>query len=193
VILEADWQRKIEELPSPWKTVIGRCLEAKPRNRFRSSEEVAKALTPRRIFLKWSAAAAATVALGVGYWQWNAPPVGPPVRLVVLPFHLEGASLADTASVSFDVADRLAGLRRNFAVISPREAQQNQVDTTEKAKAVLGGTHALQTTLSDSGGQIVAAAHLVDLQSGLDIILEASKALTHAQTRRPSPRHSSAR
>jgi len=163
---EADWQRQIEELPRPWNHIVRTCLDPKPERRFTSAGQMARALEPRRTFLKWSAAAATVVAAGLGYWQWTEPPAGPPVRLAVLPFSMEGNPAAGVSGVALDVADRLSGARRNFSIISPVDAQQNQVDTPEKARTILGATHVLQTHLMGSDGQLNAEVRLIDLESG---------------------------
>jgi len=165
-IVEADWQRQIEEVPRPWDHVVETCLDPQPERRFASAGQVAEGLAPRRTFLKWSAAAVVVVAAGLGYWQWSEPPTGPAVRLAVLPFSMEGNPGAGIAGVALDVADRLSGARRNFSIIAPLDAQQNQVDTPEKARTILGATHALQTRLTGSDGQLTAEARLIDLESG---------------------------
>src|SRR5215470_12920789 len=82
---------------------------------------------------------------------------------------MQGAALERAAGVGLDVADRLSGLRRNFSVISPREAQQHQVGSPQAARTVLGATHALQTSLTQAGDQIAAEAALVDVESGRTI------------------------
>ena len=165
-VVEADWQRQIQDLPRPWNHVVKTCLDPKQERRFASAGQVAEALAPRRTFLKWSAAAAIVAAAGLGYWQWTEPPTGPPVRLAVLPFSMEGNPAAGVSGVALDVADRLSGARRNFSIISPLDAQQNQVDTPEKARTILGATHALQTRLTGAEGQLTAEARLIDLESG---------------------------
>jgi serine/threonine-protein kinase len=86
VIIAADWQRTIEDLPPPWSGLVARCIAPRPEDRYRSAEEVSHALQPRRLLLKGSALATAVAAFAFGYWQWSAPPAGPPVRLAVLPF-----------------------------------------------------------------------------------------------------------
>jgi tetratricopeptide (TPR) repeat protein len=88
------------------------------------------------------------------------------VRLAILPFHVDRNSGTEASAVALDIADRLNGARRNFSIITPIAAQQNQVDTPEKARTVLGATHALQTNLSGAQGQIAADARLIDLESG---------------------------
>ncbi len=165
-IADAGWQRRVEQLPRPWTQVIGKCLEPKPQRRFASVELVAGALEPRRKAWKRVGVAAIVMAAGLGGWWWNQPSPGPPMRLAVLPFHIQGNSSVDLPAVASDIADRLSGARRNFTVITPLEARQSQVDTPEKARSVLGATHALQTQLTGEGGQIAADAQLIDLDSG---------------------------
>src|ERR1035438_183514 len=166
VIVAADWQRTIEDLPAPWSGLVARCMEPRPEDRYRSVEAVSHALQPRRLLLKGSALAAAVAALAFGYWQWSAPPAGPPVRLAVLPFSVQGDPVPSAGGIGLDVADRLSGARRNFTVISPREARRNGVETPPNAKSMLGATHVLETRLRRSGATIVAAATLTDLASG---------------------------
>jgi eukaryotic-like serine/threonine-protein kinase len=166
VIVAADWQRTMDDLPPPWSGLVARCIAPRPEDRYRSAEAVSHALQPRRLLLKGSALAAAVAALAFGYWQWSAEPVGPPVRLAVLPFSVQGDPVPTAGGIGLDVATRLSGARRNFTVISPREAQRNGVETPLNAKSTLGATHVLETRLRRSGASIEAAATLTDLGTG---------------------------
>ena len=165
-IVEADWQRTIERLPAPWKRIIVRCLAARPDQRIRSAETVARAFDTRRRVLQWTAAVAAAVALMAAGREWRNQAEVTPVRLAVLPFSVQGNGMDTAAGIGLEVADRLSGSRRKFSVISPREAERNQAATPEQARKTLGATHALQTQVRTGGGQISATASLVDLQSG---------------------------
>jgi serine/threonine protein kinase/tetratricopeptide (TPR) repeat protein len=164
--VEKDWRRRLDELPRPWKPVIAKCLAPVPARRFASADAIAELLQPRRTVLKWTAAAVLLVAAGIGFWQWREPARGPAVRLAVLPFTFDHYSGADVSAVALEIAERLSGARRNFTVITPLEARQNQVDTPEKARSILGATHVLKTQLSGAGSQMAARAELVDLESG---------------------------
>jgi Flp pilus assembly protein TadD len=166
VVVPVRWQRTIEDLPPPWSGLVARCIAPRPEDRYRTAEEVSHALQPRRLLLKGGALAAAVAALAFGYWQWSAEPAGPPVRLAVLPFSVQGDPVPSAGGIGLDVAGRLSGARRNFTVISPREAQRNGVETPLSAKSMLGATHVLETRLHRSGATIVAAATLTDLASG---------------------------
>ncbi len=166
VIIAADWQRTIEDLPPRWSGLVERCIAPRPEDRYGSAEAVSHALQPRRLLLKSSALAAAVLALAFGYWQWSAAPAGPPVRLAVLPFSIEGDPVPGAGGIGLDVANRLSGARRNFTVISPREALRYGVDTPLNAKNMLGATHVLETRLHRSGAMIAASATLTDLASG---------------------------
>ena len=166
VIVAADWQRAIEDLPPPWGGLVARCVAPRPEDRYPSADAVSHALRPRRLLLKGSALAAAVASLALGYWQWNLEPAGPPVRLAVLPFSVQGDPVPSAGGIGLDVADRLSGARRNFTVLSPREARRNGVETALAAKSMLGATHVLETRLRRSGATIVAAATLTDLASG---------------------------
>src|SRR5450759_276841 len=121
VIVDAHWQTAVKNLPSPWAKVVARCLAPRPENRYRSAEAVSQALQARRPVLKWSAAVVATATLALGYWQWSAQSAAAPVRLAVLPFSVEGDPVQNAGGIGLDVADHLAGARRNFTVISPLE------------------------------------------------------------------------
>jgi serine/threonine-protein kinase len=166
---DAQWQRPVEDLPLPWSRVVARCIAPRPENRFGSAENVTEALEPRRLLLKWGIAAALAAAVTLGYWQWSAASQGPPVRLAVLPFAVQGSALDGAGGMGLDVADRLSGSRRNFHVISPREAELNHVDTAQKAKSILGATHVLETRLNSADGKITVNAALSDLGSGLTV------------------------
>ncbi|HEV2447126.1 MAG TPA: tetratricopeptide repeat protein, partial [Candidatus Sulfopaludibacter sp.] len=106
-------------------------------------------------------------ALGYGYW--SAQPTGAPVRLAMLPIAAEGEAVRAAPGIGADVAERLAGARRHFSVIAPREARNSQVDTPEKAKQVFGATHALQVRLRPAGSQVLMEASVADLDSGRSI------------------------
>lgn len=64
---DADWQRQIGELPSPWKKIVSRCLAPQPKDRFPSAEAVTQVLVRRSTWFRWAAAAAA-VAAPVAVW-----------------------------------------------------------------------------------------------------------------------------
>jgi serine/threonine protein kinase/tetratricopeptide (TPR) repeat protein len=162
-------QRAIEDLPSPWRKVVTKCVSTRPEDRYKSAEALMDALKPSRIWLKAGLVAVAAVACYVGYWWLSAsfaPPTGPPVRLVVLPFSTHGDTVDGVSGIGLDIAERLSGSRRNFSVISPQEAERNHVDTPEKAKNMLGATHVLETDLRRSNGKITVNASVIDLTSG---------------------------
>ena len=144
-IVDADWQRKIEAIPPPWESVIRRCIAPQPQARFLGVDEVARALQPQRLLFKSGALAAAAAALALGIWQWTGQLAGPPVRLAVLPFVVQGDPVPGAGGIALDVASRLSGARRNFTVISPRDAERFGVQTAVKAKSILGATHLLET------------------------------------------------
>ncbi|HLK62262.1 MAG TPA: tetratricopeptide repeat protein [Bryobacteraceae bacterium] len=166
VLIANVWQRAMDDLPAHWSGLIARCIAPRPEDRYGSAEAVSHALQPRRLLLKGSGLAAAMVALAFGYWQWSTPPAGPPVRLAVLPFSVEGDPIPGTEGIGLDVANRLSGARRNFTVISPREARRYGVETPLNAKNMLGATHVLETRLRRTGAMIGASATLTDLASG---------------------------
>ena len=166
-----DWQKRLTLQPAPvnrkWDRILTRCLDPDPAKRFQSADEVARALAPRsrRGFLAAAAAVVlAIVSAAVTYNRSVTPP--DPLRLVVLPFAVDGDPIQSASGIANDIANRLLGLRRNFAVIPPVEATRNQVHTVAEAKAALGATHVLKTRLSHSGTMILASAGLYDTGSG---------------------------
>lgn len=162
-------ERRIEPLPPRWKKVVQRCLASRAQERFGSADEVREALEPRRPPLVWAGIPAAALILAFGYWQWTIQPSVAPVRLAVLPFTVEGEGVSSAAGMAMDVAERLSHTRRNFTVITPREAQANQADAPAKARATFGATHVLEARLRRSGPEIAMQASITDLGTGRNI------------------------
>ena len=158
---EGGQAREIAALPRPWEAVIRRCLEPLPERRFESVAAMMEALEPPRTVLKWVGAAVLLLALGLGGWWMSSRQTGPLLRLAILPVEAEAGLKKRMTPVVVDVAERLSGSRKNLIVIAPGEAAQNQVDRYEKAKGVLGATHALETRLKEAGGQLSVEARLV--------------------------------
>jgi tetratricopeptide (TPR) repeat protein/tRNA A-37 threonylcarbamoyl transferase component Bud32 len=161
----------LERLPTPWRTLVARCLQPSPEDRPVCVEEVCRALQPSQLWWKVTAAAVGLSGI-VAFGLWPAPPeaLGSPVRLVVLPLAAatDGGDAAQASSVaaSTNVSNRLAGLRSNFTVIAPSEARSNQVDSPDKGVSVLGATHALDTRVRVSGSEVIVTSSLLDLHSG---------------------------
>jgi len=145
-----------------------RCLAADPAARYGSVPEVSAAINPKGRVGKWALAAMLTVIPAAGFtaWQWQHDN-GPKVRLAMLPVSVEGTPIPAGNGIIDDVASRLSGVRGNFLVISSVDAQRNRVDTPQKARAVLGATHALKTSLRKSGEDIVVLASIVEAGSGI--------------------------
>jgi tetratricopeptide (TPR) repeat protein len=165
-IREQDWGRSIDALPRGWGKLTTRCLQPRPDRRFASAGALATALDPRRRTAKWAAAAVAAVMLVAGGREWRSQPSITAVRLAVLPIAVDGDPFESSRTVAMEVADRLTGVRRQFTVISPREAERNQAATPDRARTALGATHALETRVRASGGSLSTTASLTDLQSG---------------------------
>jgi serine/threonine protein kinase len=176
-------RREVKDLPSPWHRVVVRCLEPRAENRFQTVEAVWRALEGRHPFARWLIAAivVVTIALTVTLWRSPEKPL-PPIRLAVLPFAIAGGPVASADGIANDVANRLSGLRRNLAVISPREAIRNQIRTTADANRILNPTHVLETRLENNGTVILASAALIDTGTGRTIRdLKGDYALSDAQ------------
>ena len=168
-IADADWNRPLDPLPSPWGAAVARCVAPKPEDRPASATAVADALHPRRRILKWTAAVAVAAALVIGGRELRTPaPDVPniPVRLLVLPLRSDTANMAGFQAVGAEVADRLTGARAKFTVIPPADAERYQVETPARAVKILGATHLLDTRIHLTGASVVASAQLLDLQSG---------------------------
>jgi serine/threonine-protein kinase len=159
--------RRCQKLPAPWSRIVRRCLDNAPEHRFASAAEVIDALETGSRKPKWRAAFPLAVAgaLAVALWLGHDKPVTP-VRLAVLPFSVEGNVIPSAAGIGVDIAQRLSSARRNFKIISPREAVDNGVDAAAKARSILGATHALQAHLRRAGQKIVVFASVTDLESG---------------------------
>ena len=134
-----------------WDRILQRCLDPDPLRRFRDADEVAQALAPsrtRRWFLAAAAAAVLAIVTGGVTYQTATTPTES-VRLAMLPFE-SGQDTAPLAErLSRDVAGQLARLkgsaRTKLAVLPLDKTARNKVDTTEKARSVLGATHVLHT------------------------------------------------
>jgi len=160
-------RREVANLSPPWQRVIVRCLESRPEDRFANVEAVWGALERRHRVTQWLVAAMAVlmIALAVMLWRSRDKPLSP-IQLAVLPLSVDGDRLESAARIGLEVADRLVGARRQFTVLSPREAERNQAVTPERAHTSLGATHVLETHVRSSGGTMTANASVVDLQSG---------------------------
>jgi len=165
-----DWKKvagwKPPRVGRKWDRILGRCLDPDPAKRFQDADDIERVLAPRS---RGAFLAAAGVVLGivsalVTYERTVAPEQ--PLRLVVLPFSVEGGPMQAAGGIAEDVVNRVSGLRRNFAVISPLEAVRNHVHDVLEAKSALGATHVFRTRLNSSGGLIVASAALYDAGSG---------------------------
>ena len=159
----------VAALPSPWDSVVARCIDAHPDKRPASVEEVSAAFKPVRWRMKTAAALAAAAILAFSLRPTAPEPRGEPVRLLVLPLHAPAGDPArpgNRAGVGAAVAARLAGARRNFTVIPPAEAQANRVETPDQGRSVLGATHALDTRMTTEGADVAVKTSLIDLQTG---------------------------
>jgi tetratricopeptide (TPR) repeat protein/TolB-like protein len=163
---EEDWVREIEPLPAPWKRVVAHCMEPLPGKRPATVEAVLREMEPRRWALKAVAAGACAAVLAAGARQWSSQVSPMPVRLAILPFTLEGDRSDATSGMGLEVAERLTGARREFAVFSPREAERNQATTPDKARRSLGATHVLQVRVRSGAGTMTTNASLIDTRSG---------------------------
>ncbi len=154
-----------------WDRTLAHCLEPDPSRRFRSAAEVAQAFEPsytRRWFLAAAAAVVLAAASGVFTYQRATAPQET-VRLAVLPF----ASSPDTAALAGralrDAATQIGRLRSSpgtkFTMIPLTNTLRNQADTIDKARTLLGATHALQGTLQKEKDRVVLHVFLTDTRT----------------------------
>ncbi len=147
--------------------IISRCLDPSPSARPRDAAEVLAALTPslRRAPLL-GAAAVLVLAAGIAMRGPLSKVLEPPsVRLAILPAEGTGNAAAIAEGALNDVADRLA-LREGsptLVVMRPAQVVAGDTHTPDEARRNLAATHALQLTLRQEGGDIVASGAVIDL------------------------------
>ncbi|MGZ5458770.1 MAG: protein kinase domain-containing protein [Thermoanaerobaculia bacterium] len=148
--------------------VMARCLDPSPDARPRDAAELLDALTPRpsRGAAWIGAVAVLALVAGIALREPVSRLLDPPnVRLAMLPPEAAGnaATIADGALS--DVADRLArrGGSPTLVIIRPARVVAGDAHTPEEARRNLDATHALQLTLRQEGGDLVARAAVIDL------------------------------
>ena len=172
----AEWPARPALKPPPvhpkWDRVLRRCLEADPRDRFRSVDDVARALAPSQA-RKWWLAAGVAAALAMGaavltYEGATAPPES--VRLAMLPFVPDAVTAGLAASLSSDASARLARLggsrRVKFSVIPADRIRRSKAKSVEEAQASFGATHVLHGTLVSEHGKVLLHAYLTEARNG---------------------------
>ena len=161
-----------------WDRVIRRCLDPSPQARFASATEVIQALEYRR-FSKERLLAAGLVLMALfavasqlpQVHDWLADnfwPARANVRLAVLPVVATGDTGQVMSGILQDVSGRLSKMRsdqRTVVVLSPQEALDNHVGTVEQARTILNATHALQTSVSREGDELVMHASVINLDT----------------------------
>jgi eukaryotic-like serine/threonine-protein kinase len=165
------WEKRLTAKPprvdAKWDRVLLRCLDPDPARRFRSGDEVARALGPPRS-RRWIQAAVAAAVLAVVSaavtWQRARAPQEI-VRLAVLPFE----AAPDAAPLAEDLSRGAAGqiariggnARTRFTAISP-------------ARAAPGATHLLHGTLEKeigekNSGNLILHVFLTDTHSNVNL------------------------
>jgi tetratricopeptide (TPR) repeat protein/TolB-like protein len=174
---ELPWEerltRKAPAANPKWDRVLARCLDPDPALRYPNADEIGQALAPRS--RRWMLAAAAAVLLAVAsgvvtYERATGPKET--VRLAVLPFEADTATAPLAEGLLRDTAAQLAGLRSssrtNFRLIPLSNLQRRDVETTEKAQAILGATHVLHGTLRKEGEKLKLHVQLTNASSRVD-------------------------
>jgi tetratricopeptide (TPR) repeat protein len=158
----------------PWNSVIQRCLDPDPEERFPSADKVALALAPptRRWLLAGAVAAALSLfAAGVTYWSTAAPVES--VRLAVLPLRAGAAEAPLRDKTYREVIQRVSQLkgdqRKSLETVSLDGILRGRVDSVEKAQADLGATHVLHGTIEKENDQMKLRALLTDARSKVNV------------------------
>jgi tetratricopeptide (TPR) repeat protein len=152
-----------------WDPILSRCLDADPRRRFQSAEQIAQALAPPS--RRWIPAAvlAVLVALITGLVTYERA-VAPTetVRLAMLPLEADGSAGTGTNYLN-EATETLTKIRSSLAtrlvVIPAVSVVSEGVDSPDKAGAVLGATHALRARLARENGKLLLQAYLTDTRS----------------------------
>lgn len=148
---------KLPPLHSRWDPILRKCLQADPELRYRSADEILRALGPsairRRIFLGAAALALATVAAFITYHQTTAPPET--VRLEV------GAIAAP-----FEMASQARQLHQTAVreISQLRNSHQIAFSVSESR-----ATHRLSTSLAPKSGRLMFHAVLLNLRSSVPV------------------------
>ena len=152
-----------------WDRVLACCLKADPAHRFKSADDVARALGPprsRRWFLAAAAAAVLATTSGVVTYQRATAPAET-VRLALLPF------ASGSESLLRGTTSQLAALKSSghtkFTFISADKVARKRVDTPIKARDVLRATHVLRGALEQQPGSTTVRAYLTDARSGVNL------------------------
>ena len=174
VLMSKLWQDRLSRKPprvdAKWDPILARCLDPDPAERFRSADEVARALAPRS--RRWFMAAAAAVMLAVlssgvvTYRQATAPVESE--SLAVLPFAANADTSALAEGLLLDTGDQLRHLKpgkKRLTLIPLNDAIQNKVDQPAKARTMLGAKYILHGALRKETGRILVTAYLTDTRA----------------------------
>jgi tetratricopeptide (TPR) repeat protein len=145
-------------VPRQFDAIISRCLDPSPSARPRDAMEVLAAIAPRT-FRKaplFAAMAVAAVVAAAGVIMREPPHM----RLAILPAQGTGnaAAIADVALNN--VADRLAP---TLVVMRPEQIASTEAHTPDEVRRDLKATHALQLSVRQEGGVVMAHATVIDL------------------------------
>ena len=163
-----------QALGSGWDRVLDRCLNPDPRKRYQEAQEVERALAPGNSRL-WIAAgvAAAVLAAVTGVVTHRSSVPRDAVQLAMVPFQSDPADARAAADLFRATNSSLMKLRGNdrisVTVIPASRIEAKRVGTPERARAVLGATHALWVTIAGQNGSIAVDARLIDLRKQVDV------------------------
>jgi serine/threonine-protein kinase len=169
------WEERLTWKPPPvrpkWDRVLARCLDPDPGKRFHTADDVAQAFAPsvrRRWLLEAAAAAVLVVVSGVVIHRIMTVP-GQSVVLAMLPFESGHDTATVAESVFHETERQLSHLQGNtltkLTFVPASKTQGRHVDTTEKARSLLGATHVLRGSLERKKEKVVIHAYLADLRT----------------------------
>jgi eukaryotic-like serine/threonine-protein kinase len=155
-----------------WDGVILSCLAASPPLRPSDPRKVIAVLEKRPLRKAPFVVAALLIVAALATPQvreWLSDRLWPQpnVRLAILPLDAQG-NPGVTDGILQDVADRVGRMRsgrRTVVVIPPSEVLSNKVRSPEQAKEALHATHALQTSVSREGDELIANGAVIDLDT----------------------------
>jgi tetratricopeptide (TPR) repeat protein len=176
---------QLSDCRTPWRAIAEHCVKAEPHDRYTSAEEILAELEPKKMSAWWIAVPLMLIALVCSfvYAQWRAPVKPPPIRLAIMPVRVDGEAIPAASGIARDTASRLERAKTKVIVISPEVIRSNNVTTPAQARANLGATHVLTTTLHRKGDQVQAEASLVDVGSNVIVgNLKSSYRLTEPQS-----------
>lgn len=163
-----------EKIPPRWRRVIGRCLQSRPEDRFKSVEEISPALSGvRHTWQMWAWPATAVVAAALLAISHPFKPHAQPTSLAVLPLENDTGDvgleyLAEGVSEALtDDLSRMPGLAVTAGSVARRYRGQNvdprSAGRTLQVRSVVSGS------IANPNGKLRIPIELVDTETGRQV------------------------